>query len=69
MYIFFFPILDSGKFSTSDQGNCLRLFALQSVSADAMRKVFKNESDFEEKLQKVLKSKKIKELKSSKNVI
>lgn len=33
-------VLDSGKFSTSKQGNCLRLFELQSVSADAMRVVF-----------------------------
>lgn len=33
----------------SKQGNCLRLFSLQSVSADAMRKVFDNPDDFEDK--------------------
>lgn len=38
MYIFL--LIDSGTFSTSKQGNRLRLFELQSVSADAMRIVF-----------------------------
>lgn len=38
MYIFL--LIDSGMFSTSKQGNRLRLFELQSVSADAMRIVF-----------------------------
>lgn len=40
---------DSGKYSAIKKGNCLRLFALQDVSANAMRKVFKDQSDFEEK--------------------
>lgn len=40
---------DSGKYTTNKQGNCLRLFSLQAVSADAMRKVFDNPDDFEEK--------------------
>lgn len=73
MYVFFsFPFLGSGKFSTSNQGNSLRLFALQAVSADAMRKVFKNESDFKEKKEKLqndFKIQKINDLKSRKYVI
>lgn len=44
-----FVFLDSGKYTTNKQGNCLRLFALQAVSADAMRKVFDNPNDFEDK--------------------
>lgn len=36
----FFLFTDTGKFSTSQQGNCLRLFELQTVSADALRILF-----------------------------
>lgn len=43
MYIFL--LIDSGTFSTSKQGNRLRLFELQSVSADAMRIVFDSMPD------------------------
>lgn len=39
---YFRLILDSGKYSNCNLGNCLRLFALQGVSAEAMRKVFDN---------------------------
>lgn len=50
-------VLDSEKFSTSKQGNCLRLFELQSVSADAMRVVFnKLGPTFEEKIKLYCKS-------------
>lgn len=44
-------ILDSGKYSNCNLGNCLRLFALQDVSAEAMRNVFDNlPGTFKEKL-------------------
>lgn len=50
-YIFF--LIDSGTFSTSKQGNRLRLFELQSVSADAMRIVFdKMPGSFANKIKK-----------------
>lgn len=39
----------SGKYLADKQENCLRLFALQAIGADAMRKVFVNPADFEEK--------------------
>lgn len=43
---FYLPfILDSDKFSTKEQGNCLRFFALQATSADTMRKVLDNLPD------------------------
>lgn len=32
--------LDSEEYSTAGQSNCLRLFALQKVSAEALREVF-----------------------------
>lgn len=35
-------LLDSGEFSTPRQGNVIRLYALQAVSAKAMRKVINN---------------------------
>lgn len=35
-------LLDSGEFSTTRQGNIIRLYALQAVSAKAMRKVINN---------------------------
>lgn len=48
---YFCLILDSGKYSNCNLGNCLRLFALQGVSAEAMRKVFDNlPGTFKEKL-------------------
>lgn len=48
---YFCLILDSGKYSDCNLGNCLRLFALQSVSAVAMRKVFDNlPGTFDDKL-------------------
>lgn len=34
---YFCLLIDSKMFSTSKQGNCLRFFELQSVSAEAMR--------------------------------
>lgn len=44
---------DSGKFS--NQGNCLRFFALQAVSADAMKKVCNSKFDkFEEIIKKLI---------------
>lgn len=55
-----FLLIDSGTLSTSKQGNCLRLFELQSVSADAMRIVFDNMPDsFSDKINKYLKSSRI----------
>lgn len=39
LFCFFFLLIDSGMFSTSKQGNCLRFFELQSVSAAVMRTV------------------------------
>lgn len=44
-----FVFLGSGKYLADKQENCLRLFALQAIGADAMRKVFVNPADFEEK--------------------
>lgn len=55
MYIFL--LIDSGTFSTSEQGNRLRLFELQSVSADAMRIVFDSmPRSFTNKIKKYCKS-------------
>lgn len=34
--------LDSSKFATEEEGNCLRFFAFQSVCRDAMKRVFDN---------------------------
>lgn len=49
---YFCLILESGKYSNCNLGNCLRLFALQGVSAAAMRKVFDNlPGTFEDKLE------------------
>lgn len=35
-------LLDSDEFSTSGQGNVIRFYALQAVSAKAMRKAINN---------------------------
>lgn len=48
-FLSFFFFLVSGKYLIDKKENCLRLFALQSVGADAMRKVFVNPADFEAK--------------------
>lgn len=37
--------LESGKFTTEKEGNCLRFFALQSVSLDALRIALDNMSE------------------------
>lgn len=44
--------LDCGKYSTEQEGNCLRFFALQTVSANAMRIAFDNMQpiQFEDKM-------------------
>lgn len=53
---------DTDKFSTKEQGNCLRFFALQATSADTMRKVLDNLPDkFENLINNVKKSKAIPE--------
>lgn len=50
---FFFWLIDSEMFSTSKQGNCLRFFELQSVSAAVMRTVFdKMPGSFEDKIKR-----------------
>lgn len=50
---YFCLFIDSKMFSTSKQGNCLRFFELQSVSANAMRIFFDKMPDtFQEKIDK-----------------
>lgn len=52
LIIYICLLIDSGTFSTSKQGNCLRLFELQSVSADAMRIVLdKMPKSFSDKIE------------------
>lgn len=46
--------LDSLENSKCPQGNCIRLFALLSVGADAVRKVFVDPADFNQKKIKCL---------------
>lgn len=47
-------LLDSGEFSTSGQGNVIRFFALQAVSAKVMRKVINNlPNTFKENIKEV----------------
>lgn len=54
--IFSLFLLDSGEFSTSRQGNVIRLYALQAVSAKVMRKVINNLSNtFRENIEEVKK--------------
>lgn len=43
---------DSGKFATEREGNCLRFFALQAISRDAMEKALDSmPGTFQSKLQ------------------
>lgn len=49
-------LLDSDEFSTSGQGNVIRFYALQAVSAKAMRKAINNlPNTFGENIKKVKK--------------
>lgn len=53
---FCFLVLDSGEFSTSGQGNIIRFYALQAVSAKVMRKVINNPPNaFRKKIEDVKK--------------
>lgn len=50
-------LLDSGEYSTVGQGNCHRLFALQAVSAVALRTVFERlPGTFEDKVNQIKKN-------------
>lgn len=54
--MFCFFLLDSEELSTSGQGNVIRFYAIQSVSAKAMRKAINNlPNPFGENIKKVKK--------------
>lgn len=57
MQLFHFMfILDSKRFASEKEGNCLRFFALQSVSTDAIRRVLDNvQGNFNNKWQAYIK--------------